>query len=190
MNVGKKNEAIIVWGIIILQVIVLVVWYWKLSELPQIARKNILPYKIFGWISSLGLIIYIALTVQNVKRDRFKLMRLMASVFVFAVFYNAKEKMNIYTTQYRFTLVNKTAHTIDEIKFDNHPKSVVNQLHPNSEVIVKLNYIEGEVFELFSHAGNKIDSVVLDVIPTKKFGGIYTLILKKENNKLLAEIAN
>jgi len=187
----KQNKFSLTELLVIIQVTIVLLWFWRLSNLTPIDIFSVIPFQVFGWLTSLGLIIYALTTLKSLQTKTRKIARILVTVFSFIVFYTADKFADRYPDQYRFTVNNKTGSTIDKIVLNHHDqKQSVDNFQSETKTKLNMNYWEAETFYLVTKHANKVDTIYLPIGGTNSIGYIYNVDIKIKDNKLTADIDN
>lgn len=175
----------------LIQVTIVLLWFRRLSNLTPIDIFSVIPFQIFGWLTSLGLIFYASTTLKKLQTKTHKIIRLLLTIIVFVVFYSVDKLADRYPDQYRFTINNMTGSTIDELvlKHNDQQQSVDNLL-TDTKAKLKMNYWEAETFYLVTQCADKVDTIYLPIGGTNSIGYIYNVDIKIKDNKITADIDN
>ena len=189
MTTTKQHKFGLTELLVSIQVTIVLLWFWKLSYLTPIDIFSVIPFQVFGWLTSLGLIIYASTTLKKLQSKTHKILRLLLTIIAFVIFYSVDKFADCYPDQYRFTVTNKTGLTIDKLTVINHDQTQsVDNLSADSRAKLNLNYWEGESFFIITQRENKLDTIYLPVGGTNSVGYIYKLDIVIKDNKIAADI--
>jgi hypothetical protein len=188
MTTSKQYKFGLTELLVIIQVTIVLLWFWRLSYLTPIDIFSVIPFQVFGWLTSLGLIIYASTTLKTLQSKTHKISRLLLTVFSFVIFYSADKYADCYPDQYRFTITNKTGLTIDKLTLKNQDQQSVDNFSADTKAKLKLNYWEGESFFVITQRKDKVDTIYIPIGGTNSIGYIYQLDIVIKDNKITADI--
>ncbi len=191
MTTTKLHKFGLTELLVIAQVTIVLLWFWRLSYQTPIDIFSVIPFQIFGWLTSLGLIIYAATTLKTLQTKTQKVTRLLLTIAAFIFFYSVDKLADRYPDQYRFVVTNKTGLTIDKLVFCHHDQQqVVDNFTTDTKTKLKLNYWEAESFYFVTRCADKADTVYLPIGGTNSIGYIYKVDIVIKDNKITADIDN
>lgn len=191
MTTSKQHKFGLTELLVIIQVTIVLLWFWRLSYLTPIDIFSVIPFQVFGWLTSLGLIIYALTTLKTLQTKIQKLSRLLLTIAAFIIFYSVDKIADRYPDQYRFIVSNKTGLTIDKLLLNHHDQQqTVDNFGTDTKTKLKLNYWEAESFYFVTRYSGKMDTIYLPIGGTNSIGYIYKVDLVIKNNKIAADIDN
>jgi hypothetical protein len=191
MTTTKQHKFGLTELLVIIQVTIVLFWFWRLSSLTPIDSFSVIPFQIFGWLTSLSLLIYASTTLKTLQTKTHKITRLLLTIVAFVIFYSVDKLADRYPDQYRFTITNKTGLTIDNLILNHHDQQQsVDNFSTDTKAKLKLNYWEAESFYIVAHRADKVDTIYLPIGGTNSIGYIYNVDIEIKDNKITADIDN
>lgn len=166
----------------VIQVTIITIWYFYLAEKSPIDALNLMPFQVFGWLTTIAILVYTLIQLKYLSKIGHRILKLIFAIIVLIVFYSLDKVADRFPDEYKFEVTNNSGVDLDKIIFLNHDSLIFKSFKNKQIIKAKLNYREGENIYIVCHYNNKIDTTYLPIGGTNSIGYKYycNLTLEKE----------